>query len=448
MKIFLLVLSLLAVQVSDAVSLRLATFRADVTPPVGTPLCGGLVKPVVGVSEPLLALGVVILSDEKPVVLCAVDWCEIRAGDHVHWRETLAQAAGTTPERVALHSLHQHNAPIGDTASHQLLAGFASPPLVMDVEWSERALRGVAASLERALKNPSPLTHVARGEAAVQGVASNRRIMGDDGKVAKMRLSSTKDAALRALPDGTIDPMLKTISLWNEGEKLAVLHYYATHPMSYYGDGMVTYDFVGAARERRTKDDGVPHLYFTGCGGNIGAGKYNDASKESRVRLGENIYTAMMESEREVKKSALTKIEWRAKPVILKSNPEFPEERMLKVIENSASTPSTRISAAFRVGFIRQSAAGVPIQMTSLHLGDEVCLLHLPGETFIEYQLFAQHLLPQGFVATASYGDGGPGYIPLEKSFVEGGYEPTQAFAAPESEKMMRETIAELLRMN
>jgi hypothetical protein len=132
----------------------------------------------------------------------------------------------------------------------------------------------------------------------------------------------------------------------------------------------------------------------------------------------------------------------------LKSNPEFPEERMLKVIENSASTPSTRISAAFRVGFIRQSAAGVPIQMTSLHLGDEVCLLHLPGETFIEYQLFAQHLLPQGFVATASYGDGGPGYIPLEKSFVEGGYEPTQAFAAPESEKMMRETIAELLRMN
>jgi hypothetical protein len=297
------------------------------------------------------------------------------------------------------------------------------------------------------MKNPSPLTHIAHGEAAVHGVASNRRIMGDDGKVAKMRLSSTKDAALRALPDGTIDPMLKTISLWNEGEKLAVLHYYATHPMSYYGDGMVTYDFVGAARERRTKDDGVPHLYFTGCGGNIGAGKYNDASKESRVRLGENIYAAMMESEREVKKSALTKIEWRAKPVILKSNPEFPEERMLKVIENSASTPSTRISAAFRVGFIRQSAAGVPIQFTSLHLGDDVCLLHLPGETFIEYQLFAQHLLPQGFVATASYGDGGPGYIPLEKSFIEGGYEPTQAFAAPESEKMMRETIAELLRV-
>jgi hypothetical protein len=119
---------------------------------------------------------------------------------------------------------------------------------------------------------------------------------------------------------------------------------------------------------------------------------------------------------------------------------------MLKVCENATAVASTRISAAFRVGLARQSAAGVPIQFTSLHLGDDVCLLHLPGETFIEYQLFAQQQRPGGFVATASYGDGGPGYIPLEKSFAEGGYEPTQAFAAPESEKVMRETIVELLR--
>lgn len=442
---FLILLSLLALPALGQ-PLRLTTFRADITPPIGAPLCGGLVKPVAGVSEPLLALGVVILSDDKPVVLCAVDWCEIRAGDHVHWREVLARAAGTTPERVAVQSLHQHNAPLADSASHKLLAGFERPPSVIDLEWAERALAGVASSIEAALKKPTLVTHIAHGEAAVEKVASNRRIMGEDGKVAKMRLSSTKDTTLRELPEGTVDPMLKTISFWNGEKKLAVLHYYATHPMSYYGDGMVTSDFVGTARERRTKDDGVPHVYFTGCGGNIAAGKYNDASKESRVQLGENIHAAMVKSEQQMKRVLLTKIEWRARPVVLKSNPEFPEERMIKVIENSAAVASTRISAAFRVGFIRQSAAGVPIQFTSLHLGDDVCLLHLPGETFIEYQLFAQQQRPGGFVATASYGDGGPGYIPLEKSFAEGGYEPTQAFAAPESEKVMRETIVELLR--
>lgn len=425
-------------------SLRLATFRADVTPPVGSPLCGGLVKSVAGSSEPLLALGVVILSADKPVVLCAFDWCEIRAADHVHVRELLAKAAGTTPERVAAHSLHQHNAPIADRDATKIMEPHHIA--VTDIEWTERAFQGVAQSLAAAIPQAQPLTHLTVGEGKVEQVASNRRILGDNGKIAKMRLSSTKDPVLRELPDGQIDPMLKTICFWNGETKLASLHYYATHPMSFYGDGMVTHDFVGIARERRTKDEGVPHIYFTGCGGNIAAGKYNDGTPESRVRLGEQIYAAMVASEKQMKRAELNRIEWRATPVLFKPDPEFSEERMMKVIENTQTANSTRIAAALRVGFIRHCAAGVPIQLTSLHLGDDVCLLHLPGESFIEYQIFAQQQRVGSFVATASYGDGATGYIPLEKSFAEGGYEPTQAYAAPESEKVMKATIVELLR--
>jgi hypothetical protein len=59
--------------------LRLATFRADVTPPIGAPLCGGLVKPVTGITDPLLALGV-------PTISPAVDgtryfWFHHSSGD-------------------------------------------------------------------------------------------------------------------------------------------------------------------------------------------------------------------------------------------------------------------------------------------------------------------------------------------------------------------------------
>ena len=55
----LILLSLVSFQ---AFAVQIAPFRADVTPPIGAPLCGGLVKPAVGVSEPLLALGVVLLA--------------------------------------------------------------------------------------------------------------------------------------------------------------------------------------------------------------------------------------------------------------------------------------------------------------------------------------------------------------------------------------------------
>ncbi|MCB1276369.1 hypothetical protein [Prosthecobacter sp.] len=435
MRVFLL---LLLTSVS-ALAIQIAPFRADVTPPVGAPLCGGLVKPAVGVSEPLLALGMVLLSDDKPVVLCAIDFCEIRGTDHRHWREVLAKAAGTSAERVALHSLHQHNAPLVDNAVQKLLPEIG----IIDAEATEKALAGIAASIEAALKKPQTITHVSTGEAKVLQVAGNRRVQVVNGKVGKMRGSASKDAELRALPEGVIDPMLKTISFWNGDTKLAALHYYATHPMSYYGDGIVSHDFAGIARERRTQEDGVPHIYFTGCGGNIGAGKYNDGTPEMRPLLAERMHAAMVESEANARRVPLTTIAWRHVPVVLQPNPDFPEERILKVMQNSATSTSQRITAALRIGFIRHRE---PIPFTSLLLGDEVCLLHLPGESFVEYQLFAQQQRPGGFVCTASYGDGVTGYIPLEHSFEEGGYEPSQAYAAPESEKTMKETIERLLR--
>lgn len=432
----LLCLLLFSIQ---AFAVQIATFRADVTPPVGAPLCGGLVKPAVGVSEPLLALGVVLLSDEKPVVLCAIDFCEIRGADHIHWREVLAKAAGTSAERVALHSLHQHNAPLVDNAAQKLLPEIG----ILDTAAAEKALAGIAEAIQASLKSPQPVTHISTGEAKVNEVAGNRRVQVIDGKVGKMRGSGSKDPELRALPEGLIDPMLKTVGFWNGDKKLAALHYYATHPMSYYGDGIVSHDFAGMAREKRTQEDGVPHLYFTGCGGNIGAGKYNDGTPPMRPLLAGRIHAAMVESEKEARREPLTKIAWRHVPVVLQPDPEFPEERMLKVLQNTEARASTRISTALRIGFIRHRE---PIPFTSLHLGDDVCLIHLPGESFVEYQLFAQQQRPGGFVCTASYGDGVTGYIPLEHSFEEGGYEPTQAYADPGSEKMMKQTISDLLK--
>jgi hypothetical protein len=423
----------------SALAIQIAPFRADVTPPIGAPLCGGLVKPAVGVSEPLLALGVVLLSDEKPVVLCAIDFCEIRGADHIHWREVLAEAATTTPERVALHSLHQHNAPLVDNAVQKLLPELG----ILDAAATEKALQGVAEAIKAALKAPQPVTHISASEAKVLEVAGNRRVQVINGKVGQMRGSGSKNPELRALPEGLIDPFLKTVSFWNGEKKLAALHYYATHPMSYYGDGIVSHDFVGIAREKLTQEEGVPHIYFTGCGGNIGAGKYNDGTPPMRPLLAERIHAAMVASEQNANRVPLTKLAWKHAPVVLQPDPEFPEERMVKVLQNTETRPSTRITAALRLGFIRHRE---PIPFTSLHLGDNVCLVHLPGESFVEYQLFAQQQRPGAFVCTASYGDGVTGYIPLEHSFIEGGYEPSQAYATPESEKVMKETITKLVR--
>ena len=83
--------------------------------------------------------------------------------------------------------------------------------------------------------------------------------------------------------------MLRTLSFWDGDTPLAALHYYATHPMSYYGDGRVSADFCGLARQKlQDEDPNVFQVYFNGCAGNVTAGKYNDG----RTRTGRCSATA------------------------------------------------------------------------------------------------------------------------------------------------------------
>jgi hypothetical protein len=73
-------------------------------------------------------------------------------------------------------------------------------------------------------------------------------------------------------------------------------------------------------------------------------------------------------------------------------------------------------------------------------------VLHLPGEPFIEYQLKAQGLRKDDFVCVAGYGDDGPGYLPTKIGYWEGGYEPTVALSAPESEEILHGALTKILR--
>ena len=62
-----------------------------------------------------------------------------------------------------------------------------------------------------------------------------------------------------------------------------MLSYYATHPQSYYRTGVANPDFPGIARFMRQQEEAVPvHVHFTGAGGNVGAGKYNDGEPANR----------------------------------------------------------------------------------------------------------------------------------------------------------------------
>ena len=426
--------------------IRLCTFASDITPPVGHPLCAGWYPPAQAIGERLQALGLILIADDgPPVVLCALDWAELSNGDYDRWRTDLAQAVGTEPDRVAVHCTHAHDTPWPDRDAQDILDARGRPDVIMAGDWAERARAAAAGAAAAAMAEPRPCTHFTTGEARVDRIASNRRLIGQDGTVWAMRLTRTRDPMVRAAPEGVIDPMLKTIGFWNEDEPLAAAHYYAVHPTSVDGTGVVNPEFVGQARNRRTVESGVPHLYFTGCAGDVAAGKYNDGIADNRELFAGRIHDAMIAAEQAAERHPLAELRWVVEPVLLPPRPDLDEDALLARIR----TPAARCGEGSQPGC---PDAHLPAPARAADPG------HLPplrrrsgdpapaGETFIEYQLHAQAARPDAFVAVAGYGDLGPGYITLERSFAEGGYEPTDAFVSGASEAILRGAIDRVLR--
>src|SRR5438876_1837880 len=202
-------------------AVKVATFDVDATPPLGSAMAYDPVKRLDELT--LRCRGVVILGAGKPIVLCAVDWIGIANEGHDQFRERLADAAGTTRDRVAVHTLHQHDAPGCDFTAERLIRDLGLKDFGrFEGGFHRDVIQRAAKAIKGAMASAQPATHYGWGVARVKEVASNRRILGPDGKVRAVRYTATKDAALRAEPEGVIDPEVALLSFWNEDRPSAV----------------------------------------------------------------------------------------------------------------------------------------------------------------------------------------------------------------------------------
>jgi hypothetical protein len=426
-------------------ALRAAVFSCDVTPPVGSPLEECHPPVATSVESPLLAKGVILSDGRTCYALCAFDYCELRTSAHDLFRRKIAEVLQVNELQVEVHCVHQHDAPLYDTHAELLMELAPSPPHTTDLAFIAIASERVASAASDALKKLQPLTHVACGKAQVEKFASNRRVPLPDGKIG-IRLSHCNDPVLIAAPEGLIDPWMRTITLLNRQRLIARLHYYASHPQSYYGQGHMNPDTPGIARERLDKEEGIPQIYFTGCGGNVAAGKYNDGSHANRIVLANRLYDGMKGAIRANGKPQPATLFWKTADVRFPPRQEanFSAEHFRAVLADPQQTYPVRMSAVIALAWYERLKVRPTVDITCYRLGPAT-ILHLPGEAFVEYQLFAQSVRPNDFVAVAAYGELGTGYICTDKAFAEGGYEPTQSFVGPPSEALLKASIRQVL---
>jgi hypothetical protein len=422
--------------------LRLATFRCDITPPLGEPMIWNI--PLTAALDPLWAKGIVLEQGPDRYVLCTLDWCELCNDSDLWLRQKLAQAAGTDPARVAIATVHQHAAPYADQAAHGYLDAARPPVQSLSDAFLNQTSDQLAQAVRESLARLADFDTIGIGQARVERVASARRLHNPDGSIST-RYSSTTRPALIAAPEGDIDPWLKTITLAAGQRPLARLHFYATHPQTFACDGRASADFVGAAREALEQQEGVFQLYFTGCAGNVTVGKYNDGSDAARAALRDRLLQGMQAAIAATRWQPAGMIQWRSANLTLPASqdPTFSRSALLALINDPNGTPYSRVYAgAMRLAY--QDRLQRPLLVRCLDLGD-ISILQLPGEPMLDFQRFAQSISPGRFVAVGGYFDCGPGYICTDAAFREGGYEPSATHAGVGSEARLKQAIREAL---
>lgn len=411
--------------------LKMASFTLDVTPPVGATMAYSVNK---GAASPIYIRGILLDDGRTRSVLISCDFIYIWGEAWHAWRGRIAEAASTAKERVFLHSVHQHDS-MRIVAHEDIEApGF----LQADLSYGEATLEKlVVAVRDAAAGGWKSIARLLTAERRMDQLASNRRLIGEDGKWFATRFSMCPDPKLRALPVGTIDPLLRTVAFGDaEGRILAALHFYATHPMTAYHRERACSDVPGAALEYAGEKIGPEtfQMYFTGCSGNVTLGKYFLDDKEESLRvMGRRLGEGMVSNIARLEEKPLAGLSFREAGFEFPFDFDEPEGNRLG---------DAKRHLARDIGKWRRTA------LYRLSLGDRVHILSFPSEAVVEYQLYAQSLAPESFVACAAHGDSTYFYLPLARMFEEGGYEPSVSLATPEIEERLKTAIAEVLTTN
>lgn len=433
-------------------TLDMATFRVEVTPPIGEGPCLGYMPRVEWIEHPLELRGVVLRTPKLTCVLAAIDFCGLCNSSDRRLREALADAAGTTPDQVALQSLHQHSAPVLDLDGAKLLFGPDSDRVAQHVAFTEAIATKATAAIGAAVRTWTPVRRIVASRAVAERLGANRRIPQPDGSLA-VRASYTAEPDIRDAPEGLIDPWVRTLTFFGPDQPIVQFHYYASHPQTIYGDGRISWDVPGLARARLEEETGVFPIYWTGCGGNIAFGKYNQRTAASRRELADRLYDAMARAHRvavtdvdpatitpatrrdqvvELDRLEESEIRWSMAPLAFTPRDDGPFRPEALQRELQPDRPfSARLTAAAAAAWFARLGAGHRSAMQQLRLGP-IDLLHLPGEPFVEFQLFAQQADGARFVAVAGYGECGMWYYGPDRIYTEvGGYEQTWSFTGP-----------------
>ena len=134
-------------------------------------------------------------------------------------------------------------------------------------------------------------------------------------------------------------------------------------------------------------------------------------------------------------------MDWETEPMLL------PADEKVAVLEDSLATMARAplTNSAGTLGWYRRLNEGRTINAACLAVND-IRVLFMPGELFVEYQLAAKKMRPRQHVAMAAYGDYGPFYIGTRTAYETDIYEVRSSPVTADAEAYILDKLEYLLK--
>jgi neutral ceramidase len=420
--------------------LKAGASQVDITPPVGVPLTGFILREgnSEGVHDRLYAR-VLVLSDGECLAALAI--CDVLGLDR-HFvtsvRASIQEATRIPGRNVMICSTHTH-----------------SGPATMFLRDCGDVDRAYLATLRQQLVEAS--------ETALSNLR-DARIGAGYGRV-------TEGVQNRRIPGNPIDPQLAVLRVEDDrGQLMAALLNYACHPTCVWDDNqLISADYPGRVTKAIQRKTGAIVMFATGAAGDVGPSTARGFT--CAEALGSALATEALRVLDDIA------VDGRRKLAVARDILELPlqdipsaenmerivtDNRRLLLMAQEASRPSEAkihramlgwsetILAALTEGRVPRS---VPAEVQVICLGD-IALVGVPGELFAELGLTIKQDSGAGQVFICGYANDNIGYIPTAQAYAQGGYEINRAFKycgypaalASDAGEQLAETAARLIK--
>lgn len=390
--------------------------KLDITPPLGTLLCGyPTVRPAQKILDNLNVYAVVLETDHDTVAFISAEICVLGSDSCALIASTVAKETGIKEENIFISTTHTHSGPAtvstagwGDANSDYLNETLI--PCSVKVATMAFANR------------QSAMMAVGRTE-SYAGI--NRREISDSGEV-----------ILGQTSEGLYDPKMtalvfKTVS----GENIGTLIHFACHPTAAGANLSITRDWPGLMVDHVEDVTGAPCMYINGAEGDIGPRLSNGMTTGDDSHVIEIGRIAAIDAEKAVNNATEFKIPELKVLTETISLPTVPMPSLESVIaEMEAMGDPEKLIEVDILKYDRlktmkkmyeteiEKNESLQLRQTVIAL-DNLTIVSLPFETFCEISLAIQR--ESVYEQTLIFGltGGSCGYFPTEEQLPYGGYE-------------------------